>query len=260
MIEWCAKVLGMPELASKNGAQVDELIVLVHWLMLILFIGWLTYFGYVVWRFQKRRNPKADYEGVKGHASNYIELGVVLAEAFLLCAIAIPVWAKAVDHFPKAEDSTVIYVMAQQYAWNIRYPGADGKIGMQDMKLISSTNLFGVDPNDPNGKDDVQLLNDIHVPVNKPVIVYVSSKDVIHSFKVVAMRVCQDAIPGLRIPCWFTPTKIGRYQINCAQLCGPGHSGMTGGFLTVDSPEDYQKWIQSQESKMAISGGKNPFE
>ena len=78
MMERMAQWLGMPALASENGAQVDELIVLVHWLMLILFVGWLIYFGYVVWRFQSKRNPKADYEGVKGHASNYIELGVVL--------------------------------------------------------------------------------------------------------------------------------------------------------------------------------------
>ena len=242
MIERMAQWLGMPQLASENGLQVDELIVLVHWLMLILFIGWLAYFGYAVWRFSSKRNPKADYEGVKGHASNYIELGVVLAEAFLLCVIAIPVWAKAVDHFPDAKNSTVIYIQAQQYAWNVRYPGAD--------------------PNDPHGKDDFQLLNDIHVPVGKPVIVYVSSKDVIHSFKVVAMRVCQDASPGLRIPCWFTPTKIGRYQVNCAQLCGPGHSGMTGGFLTVESQDDYNKWLTAQEEKVATSspGGKNPFE
>lgn len=262
MIERMAQWLGMPALASSNGEQVDELIVLVHWLMLILFVGWLAYFGYAIWRFQSKRNPKADYEGVKGHASNYIELGVVLAEAFLLCAIAIPVWAKAVDHFPDAKNSTVVYIQAQQYAWNVRYPGADGMLGMQDLKLVSETNVFGIDPNDPNGKDDFQLLNDIHVPVGKPVIVYVSSKDVIHSFKVVAMRVCQDAIPGLRIPCWFTPTKIGRYQVNCAQLCGPGHSGMTGGFLTVESQADYNNWLTAQEQKAATSSpsAKNPFE
>ena len=97
------------------------------------------------------------------------------------------------------------------------------------MKFVSDTNVFGVDPSDPNGKDDIQTLNDIHVVVNKPVIIYLSSKDVIHSLKIIAMRVCQDAIPGLRIPVWFTPDQVGRYQINCAQLCGPGHASMTGG-------------------------------
>ncbi len=114
------------------------------------------------------------------------------------------------------------------------------------MRFVTETNVFGVDPTDPNGKDDFQTLNDVRVPINKPVIMYVSSKDVIHSLKIISMRVCQDAIPGLRIPVWFTPTEIGRYQINCAQLCGPGHSVMTGGYLTVLSQEDYDKWLQSQ--------------
>lgn len=250
MTEWFAiHILGMPELASTNGVAVDALIVYVHWLMIALFIGWVAYFCYVIWRFSAKRNPKADYEGVKSHASSYIELGVVVAEAVLLVGVAIPVWARAVDKFPDAKDSTVIYVMAQQFAWNVRYAGPDGVFGKQDMKFVSDTNIFGVDPTDPNGKDDFQTLNDIHVPVNKPVIVYVSSKDVIHSFKVVAMRVCQDAIPGLRIPCWFTPTKEGRYQINCAQLCGHLHSTMSGGFLTVESQADYDKWLKSKSAK-----------
>ncbi len=258
MTEWFANhILGMPELASRNGESVDALIVYVHWLMIALFIGWTAYFIYTLWRFRAVRHPKADYVGVKSHASSFIEVGVVVAEAVLLIGVAIPVWARAVDKFPEAKDSTVIYVMAQQYAWNVRYAGADGVFGKQDMKFVSDSNLFGVDPADPAGKDDIVTLNDFHVPVNKPVIVYVSSKDVIHSFKIVAMRVCQDAIPGLRIPCWFTPTKIGKYQINCAQLCGGGHSAMTGGFLTVESQADYDKWIKS---KTAAAAGPAAFE
>jgi len=252
MTEWFAQhILGMPELASKNGQAVDALIVYVHWLMIALFIGWTAYFLYAIWRFRAARNPKADYEGVKNHASSYIELTVAAIEAVLLIAVAIPVWARAVDHFPDAKDSTVIYVMAQQYAWNIRYAGPDGVFGRQDMKFISSDNVFGVDPSDPNGKDDIQTLNEIHVPVGKPVVVYVSSKDVIHSFKITAMRTCQDAIPGLRIPVWFTPTKVGKYQINCAQLCGPGHASMSGGFLTVESEADFKKWIASKSGASA---------
>ena len=252
MTEWFANhILGMPELDSKNGASVDALIVYVHWLMLVLFIGWTAYFLYTLWRFRAARNPKADYVGVKSHASSYIEYAVAGIEALLLVGVAIPVWAKAVDNFPDAKNSTVIYIMAQQYAWNVRYAGPDGQFGRQNMNYISDTNVFGVDPDDPAGKDDFQTLNEIHVPINKPVIVYVSSKDVIHSFKVVAMRVCQDAIPGLRIPCWFTPTKIGVYQVNCAQLCGPGHSAMTGGFLTVESQTDYDKWLKSKNVSSA---------
>jgi cytochrome c oxidase subunit II len=247
MNEWFGKyILGLPPLASKNGQDVDDLIIYVHWLMLALFIGWIIYFFIALYRFRSSRNPKADYVGVRNHASSYIELAVAGVEAVLLIFIAVPLWAKAVDKFPPASESTVVQIVAQQYAWNVRYPGHDGIFGKQDMKFVSSTNVFGVDPDDPNGKDDIQTLNDIHVVVNKPVIVYLSSKDVIHSLKIISMRVCQDAIPGLRIPLWFTPDRIGRYQVNCAQLCGPGHAAMTGGYLTVESQADFDKWLQSK--------------
>ena len=249
MKELTYKLLGMPPMYSKNSQDVDDLIIYVHWLMFALFIGWIFYFAYAVWRFRASRNPKADYVGVKSHASTYVELAVAGVEAVLLIFIAVPLWAKAVDKFPDAKDATVIQVVAQQFEWNARYAGPDGIFGREDMKLVTSTNVFGVDLTDPNGNDDIQVLNEIHVPIGKPVIIYVTSKDVIHSLKIIAMRVCQDAIPGLRIPCWFTPTQTGRYQINCAQLCGSGHAGMTGGFLTVDSPEDFQKWLDSKAAK-----------
>lgn len=249
MIEWFAQhILFMPELASVHGREVDALMVYVHWLMIALFIGWSGYFLYVLWRFSARRNPQADYSGSQSHLPKGIELGVVVAEAILLICVAMPIWARNVEQFPKPEDSTVIQIMAQQFAWNIRYPGPDGKFGRQDMKLISSDNVFGVDPADPAGKDDVQVLNEVHVVVNKPVLIYLSSKDVIHSLKLVAMRLTQDAIPGLRIPCTFTPTKIGRYQIECAQLCGNGHAAMSGGFVIVQSQKDFDQWLKSKSA------------
>ena len=247
MKQWFGEhILGLPPLASQNGQDVDNLIIYVHWLMIALFIGWIIYFFYAVNRFRRSRHPKADYVGVKNHASSYLELAIAGIEAVLLIFIAVPLWAKAVDQFPAAKDSTVIQVVAQQYAWNARYAGPDGEFGKQDMKFVQLDNVFGVDPSDPNGKDDLQLLNEIHVPVGKPVIIYLSSKDVIHSLKIIAMRVCQDAIPGLRIPCWFVPTHVGRYQINCAQLCGPLHANMAGGFLVVQTQADYDKWFKSK--------------
>jgi cytochrome c oxidase subunit 2 len=252
MKEWFGKyILGLPPLASENGQDVDNLIIYVHWLMIALFIGWIIYFFYALYRFRSSRNPQADYVGVRNHASSYIELAVAGVEAVLLVFIAVPLWSKAVDKFPPANQSTVIQVVGQQYAWNARYAGPDGIFGRQDMKFVASDNVFGVDPTDANGKDDIQTLNDIHVVVDKPVIIYLSSKDVIHSLKIIAMRVCQDAIPGLRIPVWFKPTRIGRYQINCAQLCGPGHASMTGGYVTVETQADFDKWIQTKSGSTA---------
>ena len=240
-------------LASEHGQQVDDLIIYVHWLMIVLFVGWLAYFAYTLFRFHRSRNPKADYFGVKNHASNYIEGAVALVEGILLVGVAVPFWAQAVDKFPKESESTRVQVVAQQFAWNVRYPGKDGIFGKQDMHFVTSENVFGVDPADPNGKDDVQTLNEIHVPFvkgadgkAKPVIIYISSKDVVHSFKVIALRITQDAIPGMRIPTWFRPTQEGRFQINCAQLCGNGHSQMSGGFLVVESQEACDKWLASK--------------
>ena len=124
--------------------------------------------------------------------------------------------------------------------------------GKQDVRLVNSTNTFGVDPADAKGKDDVQVLNEIHVPVNKPVIAYISSKDVIHSFKLLAMRVTQDAIPGMRVPIWFKPVKEGRYQIYCAQLCGNGHASMAGGLVVVESEKDYSKWLAAKAGATTV--------
>ncbi len=247
------KLLGLPVLASEQGRQVDNLIIYVHWLMIVLFVGWLAYFAYALFRFHRSRNPKADYLGVRNHASNYIEGAVALVEMVLLFALAVPFWARAVDKFPSESEATVVQVVAQQFNWNFRYPGKDGVFGRQDMRWVTAENVFGIDPNDPHGKDDIQTLNDMHVPLvklpngsYKPVIVYISSKDVVHSFKVLAMRITQDAIPGMRIPIWFRPAQLGRYQINCAQLCGNGHSSMSGGFITVETPEAFDKWVASK--------------
>ena len=252
------KLLGLPVLASEAGQKTDDLIVYIHWLMFGLFVGWLIFFVYTLWKYNAKRNPKADYQGVKSHASSYLEVLVAAIEVVLLVVVAVPIWARHVDQFPKESDATVIQVMAQQFAWNVRYGGKDGVLGRQDVKYVSNTNLFGVDPADDNGKDDVQLLNEIHVPVNKPVIAYISSKDVIHSFKLTAMRLTQDAIPGMRIPVHFLPTKTGTYQIYCAQLCGNGHAAMAGGRLVVESPEAYTAWITKKSQSAA--GATQSFE
>jgi len=249
-----ANLLQMPVLASQHGEQVDNLIIYVHWLMMALFIGWLAYFAYALFRFHRSRNPKADYIGVRNHASNYIEVIVALVEAVILIFVAVPLWAKTVGSVDE-NNATIVQVVAQQFAWNVRYPGKDHEFGAQDMKFVASDNPFGVDPNDAKGKDDVQLQNFIHVVVNKPVIIRLSSKDVIHSFKVIAMRVTQDAIPGMRIPIHFIPTKEGTYQINCAQLCGQGHASMASGYMVVESQDAFNAWIAKQTTTGAGGGG-----
>jgi len=141
-------ILGLPALASEHGQEVDDLIIYVHILMIVLFVGWIAYFAYVLFRFHRSRNPRADYVGVKGHATNYIEGAVAIVEGVLLAFLALPFWARAAEKFPDKTASTEVQVVAQQFNWNFRYPGKDGIFGRQDMRFVSSTNSFGIDPAD----------------------------------------------------------------------------------------------------------------
>jgi cytochrome c oxidase subunit 2 len=244
------EILGMPRDVSGQGAGVDSLIFWVHLLMAVLFVGWIAYFFLVLLKFNNRANPKADYVGVRGHTSTYAEILVAVIEGVLLVGLAIPLWAHAVDEFPKGKDVTTIHVIAQQFNWNAIYPGTNGIFAAQDVKFASSDNPFGLDKKDPNFKSNFSVSKDLEVPVDKPVVAYISSMDVIHCFTIKVMRVTQDAIPGMRIPAWFTPKVIGTYQINCAQLCGNGHYAMRGN-LKVVSQADYDAWV----TKKSNSGG-----
>ncbi len=237
------KILGLPLLASKHGQDVDLFIWYVHLLMIALFIGWTAYFLYTIWRFRQSRNPKADYVGTTTHASSYIEGAVAVVEGVLLIGFAIPLWAHSVEKFPDADKSTVIRVIGKQFEWMARYPGADGKFGSNRIDLVTTENPMGLDKSDPAAKDDIIATgNEMAVPVDKAVIAHITSLDVIHSFKVVPLRMTQDANPGMSIPVHFVPTLTNTYQIQCSQLCGNGHSRMRGIFKVL-STNDFNAWL-----------------
>jgi cytochrome c oxidase subunit 2 len=245
--------MNFPEQASAHAAQLDNLTALVHWLMIVLFVGWGIFFAYALIRFRKGRNPVASYEGAKAHFSTYGEAGIALIEVVLLVVFAVPIWATRVNSIPPESQATVVRVVAEQFAWNVHYPGKDGVFGRTDSNLVATgTNPLGLDPNDPAGKDDVILLNELHLPVNKPVIIKLTTKDVIHSFFLPQMRVKQDAIPGQVIPIWFDPIKTGQWDIACAQLCGLSHYRMRGSY-TVESQADFDKWIAENAPKTAAA-------
>jgi cytochrome c oxidase subunit II len=253
----------LPQLASQHGAALDRTNDLVHWLMLVLFIGWGSFFAYVLWRFRAKRHPVADAHGVRSHASTWLEGAVAVVEAILLIGFSIPLWADRVEHFPPPADSTQVRVVAQQFAWNIHYPGPDGVFGRTDVKLVDEqANPIGLDREDPAAKDDVTTINQLHLPAGRPVLVQLSTKDVIHSFALQEMRVKQDAIPGTMIPVWFVPTVTTEemrarkgnpefgYEIACAQLCGLGHYRMKG-YMTIHTPEAFQKWMDERQAELA---------
>jgi len=266
MTDW----LGLPVLASAHGGQIDGLIGLIHVFMLVLFVGWGGFFLYCLVRFRRSRNPVADYAGVTSHRSTHFEIGVAVVEAILLFGFAIPLWATRVEAMPPENEALVVQVTGEQFAWNIHYAGPDGVFGRQDVTLLDlQTNPLGLDRTDPAAMDDVTMLNQLYLPVNRPIIVRLRSKDVIHSFGVPEFRVKQDAIPGLTIPIWFVPTvttaemraRTGnaafQYEIACAQLCGLGHYRMRG-FVTVQTAEEFQTWLEERVEEQAAAAA-NPF-
>jgi len=243
------KLLGMPVAASAHAGEIDQMMVLVHWLMLVLFVGWGIYFVYVLFRFRSGANPRASYTGAKGKISKGIEGAIVVIEAILLIVYAVPAWAKRVAQFPTESEATVVRVVGEQFAWNVQYPGADGKFGRTDIKLVAPDNPLGLDRTDPDAKDDITTINQLNLPVDRPVLVRLSTKDVIHSFGLYEMRVKQDAIPGIQIPVWFIPTRVGEYEIACSQLCGLGHFRMRG-FMTIQTADDFRKWMADQQKEL----------
>src|SRR2546425_12249988 len=238
--------LGMPpNNASSHGYQIDHILEFCHWFMAALFVGWSAFFIYVLLRFRKRRQPVADHAGVRSGISTHLEFSVVLIEAVLLLGFAIPLWARRVNEFPPTQDAILVHVVGQQFNWTFHMPGPDGQFGRREIGLVTNSNPLGIDPNDPAGKDDIVVLGELHVPVNRPVIIELSSKDVIHNFCLPHMRIAADAIPGSLIPMWFKPIKAGPYEVVCGQLCGLGHVGMKG-TLVVDEPGDYQQWLNER--------------
>jgi cytochrome c oxidase subunit II len=243
------KYLGLPVQASQHAAELDQMTVLVHWLMLVMFVGWGLFFLFVLFRFRKSANPRASYTGAKGKISKGTEVAVAIIEVILLVFYAIPAWAKRVRAMPSENEAVIVRVVGEQFAWNVQYPGPDRKFGRTDIAMVTADNPLGLDRSDPAAKDDITTINQLYLPVDRPALVHLSSKDVIHSFGLYEMRVKQDAVPGMTIPVWFVPTRPGDYEITCSQLCGLGHFRMRG-FLTIQSDADFRKWLDDQAKEL----------
>ncbi len=235
----------LPPAASAHSAEIDLVLTLVHGLIVVLFVGWALYFTWVLLRFRRSRQPRANPDGARGRFAFFVEVAVVVAEGVLLIGFGLPLWFNRIAARPEQPGAVAIRVVAEQFAWNVHYPGADGEFGESKIELVSPTNPIGLDRASPHGADDIVEVGIMHLPVNRPVAIQLSSKDVIHSFGVPAMRVKQDAIPGLFSPVWFTPTKAGQYDIVCSQLCGLGHYRMRG-VMTVESEESFRKFLADE--------------
>ncbi|MBK1831695.1 cytochrome c oxidase subunit II [Verrucomicrobiaceae bacterium R5-34] len=243
---------GLPENYSQHGEQVDQMNSVITWLMLVLFVGWSTFFVIALFKFWHKRNPKSSYAGVKNHVSTHIEIGVVVVEAVFLLGFAFPLWAERTDKFERvvANDPNAprVRVVGQQYSWTYHYPGNDGVFGRTDNTLITGDNSLGIDPEDPNGDDDFISTSALRLPVGRDCILQVTSKDVIHNFAIVPMRIQQDCIPGKEIPMWFKPVKELETYVVCAQLCGEKHADMKGSMEVINAKE-YYEWAKKRSDE-----------
>ncbi|MGZ5433392.1 MAG: cytochrome c oxidase subunit II, partial [Thermoanaerobaculia bacterium] len=172
----------MPPNYSAHGGELDALNLYVHWLMLILFVGWGLLFLFILMRFRASKHAKANYHGAQSHLSKWAEIGVFVVECVLLFGISIPAWSRWTQRPEAAKNPLEVRVVGEQFAWNVHYPGADGIFGKTDAHHVTSANPLGLDPEDPHAKDDVATLNQLHLQVDRDVVVRLTSKDVIHSF------------------------------------------------------------------------------
>ncbi|MDZ4286344.1 MAG: hypothetical protein U0984_00205, partial [Prosthecobacter sp.] len=145
--------------------------------------------------------------------------------------------------FPAKGDAIEVHAVAEQFAWYFHYPGPDGQFGKKRADYVSGNNPLGRDLNDPNGKDDLVSKNELHLQNNKPSVIEITSKDIIHGFQLQNMRISQDAIPGSKIPVWFKPIRVGEYELVCSQLCGAGHYAMRA-LLKVHEKPDFDAWVK----------------
>src|SRR5438105_10456165 len=209
----------MPPDNSTHGWNIDQLYYIIHSLMFVMLSFWSLFFLSTLVRFRASRNPRASYHGMQSHWSTWGEAGVAVVEIVLLVGFSIPAWYRwSTRSNEVTKNPFEIRVIAEQFAWNVHYPGPDGKFGRTAVNLVTSTNPVGLDMSDPAAKDDVVALNQLHLPVNRQALIHVTSKDVIHSFKLPVMRVEQDAIPGMDVPIHFMPirtTNGRRWEIAC---------------------------------------------
>ncbi|MCB2206079.1 cytochrome c oxidase subunit II [bacterium] len=253
MLDW------LPENVSIFGEGVDHLFSIIYYISIAIFlIVNVIYITFIIRYRRKRKGEKAHYY----HGNNLLEFSWTALPFVLFLFLAFysdGIWEdiKYSSKTPNAD--VVVEVMGQTYMWHFRYPGSDGLFGRRDQKFISSTNPFGIDPDDPNGKDDYTTINSMMIPVNKTVLVRLSSMDVIHSFFLPNMRVKQDAVPGQWVDVWFNSRKTGEYEIACAELCGSGHYLMRA-TLDVTSQEEYDTWIDEQYTNVLASLDTAPAE
>ena len=226
---------------ASNWQAIDDTINISLWVVGTVFVAVSLFLAFVIYKFRYNKNRRADYEPENGKLEGWLTIVTTLGVAAML-APGLVVWGQFIS---VPENSEIVEVVGQQWHWSYRLPGKDGKLGKTAIKLVSEDNPFGIDVNDINGADDLLVKsNELHLLIDQPVKVLLRSKDVLHNFAVPQFRVKMDLVPGAVTFVWFTPTKLGRYEMLCEELCGIAHFTMRG-YIKVDSDRDYQTWLAS---------------
>ena len=229
---------------ASNWGNIDDTIVLSFWVTGAVFVAVCLFMAYCVWAYRYRPDRKAEYKPEDKKLEFRLTWLTALGVAALL-APGLVVWNKFIT---VPENAMKIEVVAYQWGWNYRLPGADGVLGKTSVGLISDDNPYGLDISDPNSKDDIIVMDaDLHLEINQPVKVELRSLDVLHNFYVPQFRAKMDMLPGIITYYWFTPEKKGDYEVLCAEYCGTGHYAMRGRVL-VDEKKDYSNWLAKQIS------------
>ena len=227
---------------ASNWGNIDATIILSFWVTGAVFVGVCLFMAYCVWRYRYRPDRRAEYEPENKKLEWRLTWLTSLGVAALL-APGLLVWNQFVT---VPQNAFNVEVLAYQWGWNYRLSGEDGILGKTDAKLVSYENPYGLNLNDPKGKDDIIVQDaDLHLQIDQPVKINLRSLDVIHNFYVPQFRAKMDTLPGIVSYYWFTPTKTGKYEILCAEFCGTGHYGMRGTVL-VDEKKDYSNWLAQQ--------------
>jgi len=235
----------LPVAGSAHAADLDRVLLGVHSHMAIQAVLWGLFFLYVLVRFRKGAQSRARHAGLRPLVPALAIGAVIAGDAILLATSALPAWlARGAPPSPSTP-ALELRVVAEQFAWNIHYPGPDGRFGRTGHEFIGAANPVGIDRTDPAARDDIGLLNVLMLPLGRPVIVHLSSRDVIHSFTLNEMRIRQDVMPGVTTRTWFTPVVAGRWDIACSQLCGLGHYRMRGEY-TVLPINEWEEWLSSE--------------
>ena len=239
-----AGVWWLPRNVSHFGHEIDFMIYVILW---ITGITGVLVFSTMIYFIVKYRH-RAGVGAIHSHGNNTLEVVWTTIPVFIFLALAIygnEMWARMRMEKPPA-DALQVAVVGEQFGWNVRYPGPDGKLAKMDAHKIGKDNPFGVDPNDPDGKDDFTTYNDLVFPVNHPVQLHLGSKDVIHAFYVPEFRLYQDMVPGRVYDfVWLKADATGSFQLACNQLCGQGHYKMFGKLAVVPEAE-YVAWAKSK--------------